>query len=144
MNPYEPPTTDAVRQSVRLYSPQQVAAAAFLGTPIAAAWLFASNFSALGDRRGRQRALAWGLIGTVAILAVSFVLPERFPNLVLPMAYTMGIRELAKLVHGPAFKSHLAAGGPRQSNWRVLGIGLAGLVIAGSVVLAVAFVLPAD
>ena len=144
MNPYASPATEPVTQPIRLYSPQQVAGAAFLGTPIAAAWLFARNFSALGDERASRRALVWGVVGTVAIVVLGSILPARFPAPVLPIAYTMALRELAKLVHGAAFAAHVAAGGQRQSNWRVLGIGLAGLVAVLPFAVGLAFVLPTE
>ena len=117
------------RQQGRLYSPLQIAAAAFVGSPLAASWLFARNFSVLGDHQASRRAHVFGMLATMVVLAVAFVLPERFPAPVLPMAYTFGIRELAKQRFETVFQSHVAAGGERQSNWFVLGIALCGLAL---------------
>jgi hypothetical protein len=137
------PIVPALRAG-RLYSPQQIAVAALLGTPMAASWLFAGNFAVLGEHRARQRALVWGIVGTVVIIAIAFVLPARFPAPVLPMAYTMGLRELAKQQQGAAFQNHLAAGGERQSNWRVVGIGLGAFTIIASLGFAAAYLLPSE
>jgi hypothetical protein len=149
-NPYASPAADqdpvAVpgRRLVRLYSPPQVAAAAFIGSPLAASWLFASNYSALGDKAAARRTLLYGLIGTVAAFGIGFALPVGFPPPILPIAYTVVIRGLAKQAHGEAFENHLAAGGARQSTWRVLGVCLVGLLVVVPLAFGLALLLPPE
>lgn len=138
------PTPATGRQPGPLFSPRQIAVAAFLGTPLAAGWLIARNLSVLGDQRASRHARVFALLGTVVLLAVAFVLPARIPAPVLPMAYTMGIREFAKRRFGAAVESHVAAGGELQSNWRVFGIGLAGFVVVVVFCVAAAALTPSE
>jgi hypothetical protein len=120
----------------RLYSPHQIGAAAFIGSPLAACWMLARNYTEFGERALARRALLLGLLGTAGLFAIAFALPENSPRRILPLAYSFGIWELAKVLQGTKVKAHLAAGGQRQSNWRVAGAALIGLLLA----LAVAFV----
>jgi hypothetical protein len=126
--------------SYELYSPQQVALAAFLGAPIAACWFIARNYRNLGNNQAGNVWLVSGLIGTVAILAICFYLPDGFPNQLIPISYTFGLLYAAKAVQGEAVTQHTAAGGRLGSWWTVAGVGLlcliAILVIAFGIVLA--------
>jgi hypothetical protein len=133
---FENPDAPSTEPSRRLYSPRQIAAAAFIGSPISAAWLFAQNYAVLGRPRVARRALFYGLLGTGALFGIASVLPAKFPKVALPLASSFAIRELAQRLQGADFKAHLAEGGGSQSNWRVAGVCVAGLVV----VLAVAFV----
>jgi len=132
----EPPDALSTQASKRLYSPRQIGGAAFIGSPISAAWLFAQNYGVLGKPGVGRRALFYGLLGTVALFGLASVLPAKFPKVALPLAQSLAIRELAQRLQGSEFKAHLAEGGSSQSNWRVAGVCVAGL----AVVLAVAFV----
>jgi hypothetical protein len=141
---YQPPRSEIPQSaptasSGKLYSPGQVAAAAFLGAPIGAVILMAANYRLLGRARSRRIALIAGIGGTAALLLVSFFLPEKFPNSALPIAYTIALRTIADRLQGPAYAAHLAAGGARQSHWRVVGIALA--CLSGLLVLMIAVVL---
>jgi hypothetical protein len=132
----ENPDALSAEPSKRLYSPRQIGGAAFIGSPISAAWLFAQNYAVLGKPGLGRRALFYGLLGTAALVGLASMLPEKFPKVALPLAYSLAIRELAQRLQGADFKAHLAGGGGSPSNWRVAGVCAAGLVI----VLAVAFV----
>lgn len=126
----------------QLYSPRQVAAAAFLGTPIAGCWLLARNYIVLGKPGLARRSLIWGLLSTIAICALAAVLPAWFPRPALPMAYTISLQELAKQVQGRDISAYLAGGGQRRSNWGVVAVGLAGLGAALLAFVAVGLALP--
>ena len=126
----------------KLYSPQQVGVAAFVGTPLPAGFLLAQNYKALGKGSAARQAWVFGLLGTIVLLAIAFVLPDKFPRTVIPLAYSLAIRELAKQRQGAAFAAHLAAGGERQSNWRVAGIAVGGLAVVLVAVVVVVLLLP--
>ena len=97
-NPYAPPeapvegpaavATDAVTvvASGPLYSATQIAVAAFIGTPIAAAWFGRANFKALAEPRKGLQTIYWGLAATIAVTALAFMLPDSTPNLIVPLA----------------------------------------------------------
>jgi hypothetical protein len=129
---YRPPKADlqasegAVAVADRkLYSVQQITAGTFLGSPMAGALLLAANFRALGQPRQGRNTVLVGIGATIALLALAFLLPDRFPNYVLPLAYTLGMRAAVNQMLGSALAAHFGAGGGRGSNWRVAGIALA-------------------
>jgi hypothetical protein len=133
-NPYAPPNADvrdpsdpAAARSVpesRLYSPGQLAFAAFLGSPMAAAWFASKNFKTLGQPHEAQRALLLGVAATIVMLAIAAVLPENFPSSVFPLSYTVAVYVLAKSQFGRIVKDHTNAGGPLGSGWHVAGVSM--------------------
>ena len=146
LNPYASPIADegdlqSAVGSIRLYSTKQIGVAAFLGSPLAGAWLFAKNYSALRDRGGAHRALALGLLGTAALVAIGAVLPGGSPSSFLPLVCAWLIQGLAKRAHGQAFARHIAAGGEQQSWWRTIGVTFAVLALLVVVVLPLAWIL---
>jgi hypothetical protein len=133
-NPYAPPkapvsdvtTGDGrpVASEVPLYSPNQVGVAAFLASAFAGAWLMAANFRALGQPVKARNALWAGLGATILTIALGFILPDKFPNVVLPLGVTFAIRAMAERYFTAELKEHLDAGGEQRSWWRVVGISL--------------------
>ena len=114
----------------RLYSPQQICIAAFVGSPVAACWFFSHNVRQLGDPRNAQKWLLWGggVSFVLLVLACMLPLPQRFPHLVIPLGYSLGIREAAKRIQGAAVTQHVSAGGRLGSWWLVVGISLLFLI----------------
>ncbi len=141
---YAPPSADLVtpsRFAGRLYSPRQVGIATFLGSPMAGCWLLGANFAATDEHERRRNALLAGVAATITLLLVSFMLPENFPSIVLPIASTFVLQDRAKRLQGDRFDEHIARGGGQHSGWRVALVSLlsvAGLV-AGAVGLAMLF-----
>jgi hypothetical protein len=148
-NPYAPPEAElsgvapessGLPPGTRLYVPGQTFAAALLGGPLAAAWLFRENYRAFGKDRSATQSIWIGVGATVALAALGFVLPERFPGLVLPIAYSLAIRYYAKQIFGQSIDRHVAGGGLRGSWWTVLGIALACVLAMLAVLFAVSLV----
>jgi hypothetical protein len=108
-----------------LYSPNQVGAGSFVGGPFAVVYLLWANFRALGEA-GRARAtFFWGAIFVVVIFLIVPFLPEKFPNMVIPVAYTVVARLVAD--RHQMSKQAIAASGRHefQSSWKVLGLSIA-------------------
>jgi hypothetical protein len=130
----------------KLYSPGQIALAAVLGSPLAACWFFACNFRELGQPKTAKHYLIWGGIGTAVLLVIAFFLPDRFPNSILPIAYTAGLFQAAKQLHGTTVARHISAGGRLGSWWSVVGISLLCLILVVvaliGIVLLLSFVSP--
>lgn len=146
-NPYAPPRSAVVGSVATsaggvpapaelLYSANQIAVAAFLGTPLAASWLAARNFRALGQEEAVGRTWGAGILLTAIVLAISFVLPDRFPNSLLPLAYCLALRAVAEWKFKAVVDAHLTAGGSLASWWRVVGIGILCGLIAGVLIVA--------
>ena len=142
-NPYTPPANEpVVSRRITLYSPGQIAWATFLGAPIAGCVLMAFNYRRFGNSTAANVALFAGLIGTGLLLAIAFVLPESFPNSVLPAAYTFGMYQCVKSLQGNACQYRLANGGIKGSGWAATGIGILCLVFMLVALFAVVLVAP--
>ena len=127
-------TSVAAARDVVLYTPRQIYVASFLGSPAAAAWFMALNHRALSEPLKQQQMLLLGGVATVLVVIVAFLLPERTPNIVWPLAYSIGIYYFAQARFGSTVERHLAEGGKRGSWWRLVGISL--LFMLGVVALA--------
>ena len=129
-------------RSMAMYSPPQTFLASFLGGPLAAAWLMSRNYRALGRVRPANRILWIGGVFTVLVLMIAFMLPERAPNSLVPILYSAAIYQYNTLVFGKVCREHFAAGGRKQSWWRVVGVGLLSLVILMGIMVAAAVIFP--
>jgi hypothetical protein len=143
-NPYAPPAaavTDIVNTRA-VFSPRQILVAAFLGSPIAATWLIHRNFMTLGDASRGLRALWLGTAVSVAVLAVAFYLPQRIPDVLLPLIYSVALYQYALHRFGAAYRQHLTAGGRTGSWWSVLGVSLLAVLILVGILFALVFAAP--
>ena len=127
---------------IKLYSPTQVTVGSFAGGPFAVVYMLWMNFRALGEAAEAKRMLIWGFVFVAAVFAILPMLPEGFPNYVLPITYSLGARLVAERFHltKQAIKQSEHYG--FQSNWNVFGISV-GFLLA-FMALAVVFVLALD
>lgn len=79
-----------------LYSPNQVLAAAFIGGPLITLYALKQNFDVLGNLTGSQSVVRWGVAAVVLMLSVLPFLPQDFPQMVLPLAYSLVARAVAE------------------------------------------------
>ncbi len=119
--------------SYPIYSPGQVAAATFLGSPIAGGWLLALNYKRLGEPRSARAALGLSVLALAALLAIAYVVPERAMSS-LGLIPVVVMYWIAKSLQDAGYQRHLARLGRTGSNWRVLGIALASLAICGGTI----------
>jgi hypothetical protein len=131
-NPYAPPKAPVVdpadgevtAASRPLYSVGQITVATFIGSGIAGAWLGASNFNAVSQPTKARRWFWIGIAATVVMLGISFMLPDRFPGFILPLALAFGARAVATTEFGWILRDHEKVGGDIRSWWKVVGICL--------------------
>ena len=128
----------------KLYSPAQVGLAALLGGPAAAGWFISKNETHLG-RPHNGRRWFWGcVIGTMAVIGLSFFLPPRFPLTGLSVGLTAGLYTVAKQLYGSVVASHRAAGGVLGSWWTVVGLALLFLIVIMVAIFTIVLLLPTD
>jgi hypothetical protein len=150
-NPFQPPSeladegtqpaTSGDSRGMKVYVPNHVGLAAFLGSPMAGAWILGSNYAALERYADRTRALVIGFVATVALFALASLLPEGAPGSFIAIGYAIGLRELAKHLQGKDIDRVLSTGGTKYSAWRAAGVGVVCLVVivaAGLAILAAA------
>jgi hypothetical protein len=127
---------------IKLYSPTQVTIGSFMGGPFASVYMLWQNFQSLGNRHAANRSLVWGAIFIVAVLVVIPILPERFPNSALPIAYSVGARFIAEKLQMTKQAIIESDRYGFQSNWNVFGTSI-GFLLAFAVI-ALAWVLALD
>lgn len=122
----------------RFYSPMQISFAAFIGSPVAACWCFAQNYKQLGKPETAFKWLLWGGGGSFIALLVLCLLPfsKNLPHYIIPLVYSIGLREVANRIQGDIIKQHISAGGRLVSWWKVVGISLLFLVIVMGILFA--------
>jgi len=91
--------------------------------------LLAINYGRLGDSSSVATTLVSGSLATVALMTLGFFLPDNFPAILLPIATTVAMRQLAAALQGPTLDRHLALGGQKASAWSATGIGLVCLIL---------------
>ena len=123
LTPPPPPAVNA-----KLHTVGGITLATFLGSPLAGAIAMALNYRRSGNRRAARKAVLWGIVGTAALIAVSFLLPQSFHATPIALASILSMRQLAKSLQGAMLQQHKAAGGITASMWRSAGLGL--LVLA--------------
>lgn len=123
---------------VPLFTPSQIGAGAFFGTLVASGWLARANFIALGDQRRGDVALLIGVLVTIAMMTLAFVLPEQVPGAVFTIPQVVLALQLAK----KEFETRMPQA-ERISSWKVAGICLASLLLVVSSVIGVALGLSA-
>jgi hypothetical protein len=149
-NPYLPPAAPGAfappqqgtlpGAAIPLYTANQVALAAFLGTPLGGAVVIASNERRLGRPRAALLALGLGVLALAALAGIALLLPDGVPSVGLGWLPVLAIRAIAQKRQRALVDAHLAAGGRRASSWAAAGIGLACLVAAAVSVFAIAIV----
>ena len=118
----------------KLYSPNQVAAAAFFGGPIAAIYVLWQNFRTMGNDHAARQTIWIGAGLFILLLAVLPFLPESFPNSALPAGYTVAAFTIA---HTYQMSKAAISGSEQyafQSNWKVAGLAVMFLVATAAVI----------
>ena len=108
----------------KLYTPLQIRAGSFLGGPIASVYFLRENFRVLGKVPEAKTTLAWGIPFVICLWALLPFLPTRFPNYVIPLAYSIAAGSIAE--KWQLQKQAIVNPGKYQfqSSWRVFGLAL--------------------
>jgi hypothetical protein len=120
---------EPTQASISIYSPYQIYFASFVGGPLAGAWYLAQNYRAIANIPAARRSLVVGCLAVLAMLPLLFVLPKKFPNLVIPIAYSAAFYFFAQ----QRFVVDSARGIRFGSGWRhwtnVVGVSVFLLVL---------------
>jgi uncharacterized membrane protein YfcA len=79
----------------------------------------------IGDEVSKKKWVLFGFLGSVAMLVVVYFLPEKFPNNIIPLAYTLGFFQFAKQLDirvGEHRKLHPDS--QKGSTWKVVWVSL--------------------
>src|SRR6266566_286178 len=120
----------------KLFSLGQIMLATFLGTPLAGSLLVAQNYRLLQKSSAAWQSIAYGIVSTVILFIVAFLLPEKFPNSLLPVIYCFAMRQLVSYLQGDAIARHYSSGGTKGSWLIAIVLGIASLVVLFALVFA--------
>ena len=124
-----------------VYSPTQAALGAFLGGPLASVLFIKKNFNSLGKPEAEKKTLLYGTALSLALIGLLPFLPEQFPNMAIPIATVVTTRAI---VEKHQFRKQAISDSETltfQSNWRVLWVALACLLVFFVAIVAVTIVL---
>ena len=121
------PTVVVPIEGARLYSVSGMVLATFMGTPLASGWLMARNYRALGDNANAGQCLIYATVATVAILALTFLLPESIPAFAFSLPQLLVVGYIAKRLQGDRIEAYRTQD-RLYSNWRAFGIGILSLI----------------
>lgn len=126
----ETPLTVEIPSS-KIYSERKVWTGTFLGGPLVAGYLIASNFKAFNASRNANKAWGYAIVATVIIFGGVFMIPEKnkLPAQIIPLIYTGIASYLVQRFQGKQLAKHAEEGGKSYSWWRTIAVGLIGLVL---------------
>jgi hypothetical protein len=149
-NPFTPPTevadeanvaARAMQRPFKLYLPLHVAIGSFIGTPLVGFWMLGENYAMLGNRAARRWSLVAGVVVMAGLVALAGTVLEDAPPGVVPVLYTLIMRQVAASLQGKELVTYTSSGGT-HTTWRAVGVGFAGLAIV--IALGILIVLVAE
>lgn len=120
-----------------LYSLTAIGIGTFLGSALAAGYMLASNYAALGQRRIGQYVLAASSVFVLILIALpaDWITTIQAATILMFLQIAL-VLLVANKLQGAMFASYEEMGGKYHSNWRAVLVG-----IAASLVLVFASVL---
>lgn len=138
-SPYAPPQAAAPGVHVAgapVYTPNQIALATFIGSPVAGTVLLALNERRLGRDALFLPTLLVGFLASIALVGIGAVLPDGVPTMPFALLGIFGMRGAAHLRQQALVADYVARGGRKGSSWTAFGVGLLGMVVVLAVILA--------
>lgn len=124
---YEPPQSELSQRNAtasgQIYTPNQILLGSFWGGPIAAVYFLRHNYLALGSTEFAHKTLVAGIAFIVSLLGIMPFLPDSFPNMAIPVAYSLAAKHLAATTQLDKEQIEARGDHSRHSNWRVFAIG---------------------
>ena len=142
---YTPPQSDVETENIapyKLYKTMSITVATFFGSAIAGGYLMSQNLRRLGRYRDAQLSLIGGVLLTILLAALGFLLPENSAggNIIPTIVPAIVMHQWAKHSMQANIDQHQISGGGMESSWKAFGIGLATLVGLVVVVWAFSFI----
>ena len=106
----------------KIYSPLQVLAASLLGGPMAMVYALWKNFQTLENPHGMRQILVWGSIFIVVLMLFSPLMPNGWPDFVIPFAYSLAGWSLAETFQMSKQAIADSQAYEFQSTWNVIAV----------------------
>lgn len=116
----------------KIYNENMVRASTLLAGPLAAAYLMAENYKALGQEKQARQTLRGGAMATLLIFGTLWVLPAKvlaqIPYFLLPVLFALLAQFCVRKLQTQGLEAYLSEGGQQHSGWKVARVS--GLVLA--------------
>lgn len=118
----------------KIYKDRAISIGTFLGGPLVAGYLIAENFKVFKDNEKAKTTWIIAIFTTIVLFGGLSFIPEniKIPNQIIPIIYTVIASSLAKRFQEQKSKEHIENGGKYYSWWRIIVIGIIGLLISVS------------
>jgi hypothetical protein len=119
----------------RLYDAGGVGLATFFGSPLAGAFLVATNYNRLGKSNNGVLAIVLGVMATAILVYVGFT--QAKGTSIFGIVCFVATWQIAKSLQGAAVAEHVARGGVLESKWKAFWIGIVTLAVLFAAIVAV-------
>ena len=107
-----------------IYTKGNIVGSAFVGGPLAPAYLMSQNFRMLRNDDAAKKSMLIGIIATVVVFGSLDVLPEEveetIPNMAIPFITMVVASYLVKSYQEKQIEEYLKKGGEAASTWKAL------------------------
>jgi hypothetical protein len=140
MNVSEP--IDQTATPGKVFKEKSIPTASMIGGPIAAGYILAENFKALGQSHKVVPTWILSILTTIAIFVLVFTIPEdvNIPNMLIPLTYTGIAYIIFRSTQTEKVNKHLEDGGKAHSWGRVIAVSLIGLLISATAVFGIVLI----
>jgi len=121
----------------KLYQISGVVIATLFGGVLAGGILMAVNYKRMGKPQCVIPTIAISIVTLLCAIFLSYILPERFPSLLLSIPQLIAISYLMKNLQEASINHHTHNGGLMESNWLAFGISLVVMLLVLAVSVAV-------
>jgi hypothetical protein len=127
-----------VELSNKVYKRNQIAVATFLGGPLVTTYLMVSNYKAFGEVEKVRNTWVLGIIATIVIQTIAFLIPEssNIPAITFAVIYVIIANALVQAWQEAKINALIHSGGQAFGWWRVILISIIGLILTLAVMLS--------
>lgn len=115
--------------TTKVYTPNAIRIATFLGGPWITGYLVAENYKQLNQRDMVGRTWALTIISTIIIITIAIFLPPSVPGFIFPLFYSSLAYLIVKKFQGNSIATHIQHGGQTFNTWRAVAISLTSLIL---------------
>lgn len=131
MTEFEEPLYAVSAVAPKVYQPNMIRVATFLGGPLVAGYMIAENFKAFDEYDKAKKTWLFTIIFTIALFLLAYSIPEsvNIPRIVFPVVYAWAAFALVNQYQGKMITAHIQNGGDTFKWGRSIIIGLIGMVV---------------
>lgn len=126
---------------IKIYSPNQILFGSFWGGPVAVVYFLRNNYISLNNDEYAKKTLIVGSLFILALCGILPFLPENFPNMVIPLAYSFFAKQLSVTTQLSKEAIENNENHTFESSWKVLGVGTLALLLFLLIVMIVMLIL---